>query len=194
MSLLVRVILCCVMLVPSVLSGQDEYESTEPHYHWPEYPPFSPGSWAWPTAGFWHFPSFYQNYGTVPRNTQPSYSQPPPTIIVFAPASTPPVYERQKIVTSPTPSPTAAGHSQAPVPPKTPPAESDQQQGSPVYLIALKEGVIRRAISYSVEGKVLHYVDHEGLAKEVPLDRVDLAFSAALNRQRHVPFHLPADE
>jgi hypothetical protein len=30
---------------------------------------------------------------------------------------------------------------------------------SPLYLLALKDGVIRDALSYSVEGKVLHYVD-----------------------------------
>ena len=59
---------------------------------------------------------------------------------------------------------------------------------------ALKGGVIRAALSYSVEGKVVHYVDLDHTAKEVPLDRVDRAVSSELNRQRGAPFQLPPDE
>ena len=61
-------------------------------------------------------------------------------------------------------------------------------------MLALKDGVIRDALSYSVEGKVLHYVDLDRTAKDVPLDRVDRSVSAELNRQRGVPFHLPPEE
>jgi len=64
--------------------------------------------------------------------------------------------------------------------------------GSPIYLIALKDHTIRAAISYSVTGNTLHYVTMEHEAKEAPLDSVDRAFSAQLNRERHVPFQLPA--
>jgi len=35
-------------------------------------------------------------------------------------------------------------------------AGSKSQQESPLYLLALKGGVIRAALSYSVEGKVVH--------------------------------------
>jgi len=73
-------------------------------------------------------------------------------------------------------------------------ARSKSQQGSPLYLLALKGGVIRAALSYSVEGKVVHYVDLDHTAKEVPLDRVDRAVSAELNRRRGAPFQLPPDE
>ena len=63
MRVLVHALFCCALLVPSLALGQNESELAEPHYHWPEYPPFSPGSWAWPPVGWWHFPLFYQNYG-----------------------------------------------------------------------------------------------------------------------------------
>lgn len=179
MRVLVHALFCCVLLVPPLALGQNESELAEPHYHWPVYPPFSPGSWAWPTSGWWHFPPFYQDYGYSQQ--YPSPTQAPQTIIVFPPAPALPSYGETRL-------------SQTRVLPKESAAESKPQQGSPLYLIALKDGVIRPALSYSVEKKVLYYVDLDGTAKQVPLDRVDRTLSAELNRQRRVPFHLPPDE
>jgi hypothetical protein len=55
-------------------------------------------------------------------------------------------------------------------------------------LLALKDGVIRDALSYSVEGKVLHYVDLDRTAKDVPLDRVDRSVSAEFKPPTRRPF------
>ena len=63
-----------------------------------------------------------------------------------------------------------------------------------LYLIALKKGVIRPALAYWVEGKVLHYVDLDRAVQDVPLDQVDRTRSVELNRERRVPFYAPADE
>jgi hypothetical protein len=63
--------------------------------------------------------------------------------------------------------------------------------GPPIYLIATKGHVIRAAAAYWVEGSILHYVtlDHE--ARTVPLEDVDRALSAQLNRERRVQWSLP---
>jgi hypothetical protein len=63
--------------------------------------------------------------------------------------------------------------------------------GSPIYLIALHDGVIRAAASYWVNGSMLHYVTVDHTEKTVPLAEVDRGLSAQLNRERHVQFSLP---
>jgi hypothetical protein len=63
--------------------------------------------------------------------------------------------------------------------------------GSPIYLIAFKDHVIRAAISYSVNGNTLHYVTPEHEDKQTSLENVDRGFSIQLNRERHVAFQLP---
>jgi hypothetical protein len=64
--------------------------------------------------------------------------------------------------------------------------------GSPVYLIAFNDHVIRAAVSYFVDGRTLHYVTLEREERQVPIDTVDRALSLQLNRERQVPFQLPA--
>jgi hypothetical protein len=64
--------------------------------------------------------------------------------------------------------------------------------GSPVYLIAFNDHIIRAAVSYFVDGRTLHYVTLEREERQVPLDTVDRALSLQLNRERQVPFQLPA--
>jgi hypothetical protein len=175
MRILVRAILCLSLLVPSFLMADSESNATEPHYHWPEFPPFNPGSWAWPTTGYWYLPSFDRNYVSAPPPS--SAAQPaPPTIIVFPP-------------------PAAAAPPQAPAPvaPAPSAANASAPQGSPIYLIALKNHAIRAAMSYSVENNVLHYVDLERAAKDVPLDQLDRPLTVELNRQRRVQFRLPPE-
>jgi len=63
--------------------------------------------------------------------------------------------------------------------------------GSPIYLIAFQDHVIRAAASYWVEGKTLHYVTLQHEEKQSPLDSVDRNFSMQLNRERHVQLQLP---
>jgi hypothetical protein len=63
--------------------------------------------------------------------------------------------------------------------------------GSPIYLIAFQDHVIRAAASYWVEGKTLHYVTLQHEEKQTPLDSVDRGFSMRLNRERHVQLQLP---
>ena len=64
--------------------------------------------------------------------------------------------------------------------------------GSPIYLIAFTDHTIRAAAAYWVDGSTLHYVTLEREEKQAPLDTVDRAFSQQLNRERQVPFQLPA--
>ena len=177
----VWVIICCILLFASVVLAESD---CEPRYHWPEYPPFSPGSWAWPTAGGWELPQSCQNYGIAPATTEPP---PPQVIVVYPPLAAPPVRANQNIMgNSVSLSPPAASV------PNTPAAASPQL-GSPLYLIAQKDGVIHAARSYGVDGGVVHYIDLDGTRKDVPLDRVDRTQSAELNRERHVEFHLPPE-
>jgi hypothetical protein len=61
----------------------------------------------------------------------------------------------------------------------------------PVYLIAMKDHVIRAAAAYWVDGVTLHFVTLEHEERRVPLDTVDRGLSLQLNRERHVVFALP---
>jgi len=61
---------------------------------------------------------------------------------------------------------------------------------SSVYLIALQNKEIHAALAYWVEGGTLHYLDTDHKEKQAPLDAVDRDFSAQLNRERNVPFHI----
>jgi len=72
-----------------------------------------------------------------------------------------------------------------------PSAGGSQSSGSPIYLIAFKDGVIRAAASYSVEGNTLRYVTLQREERQAPLDTVDRNLSLQLNRERRVSFQLP---
>jgi hypothetical protein len=63
--------------------------------------------------------------------------------------------------------------------------------GSPIYLIATKDQVIRAAASYWVDGNILHYVTLQREEKQVPLDSLDRSLTLQLNRERRVPIQLP---
>jgi hypothetical protein len=62
---------------------------------------------------------------------------------------------------------------------------------SPIYLIAFKDQMIRAAISYTVSGGTLHYVNLQHEEKQVPLDTIDRDLTIRLNRERRVSFQLP---
>src|SRR5262249_15122084 len=122
-----------------------------------------------------------------------NYVQPPQTIIIFAPPAAP-VYATDEIVTPQQRSSRQKfSRSQSRVPPNMLAAESNLQQGPALYLFALKNGVIRPALDYWVEGRILHYIDLDRAEKDILLDRVDCVRSVQLNRQRGVALHLSTD-
>ena len=159
------VILCSILLFPYTIWAEND---CEPRYHWPEYSPFSPGSIAWLNAGWWELPPSCQPYGVVPAGPAPGSA--PQVIIVYPAVIAAPMQANQSLA-----------------------ATQPSEPRSPLYLIALKDGVIHAALSYRVDGRTLHYTDFDGARKEVSLDQVDRGLSEELNRQRHVPFHLPLE-
>jgi hypothetical protein len=72
-----------------------------------------------------------------------------------------------------------------------PVAQPAATNSSPIYLFAFQDHVIRAAISYSVEGRTLHYVTLEHEAKQAPLDSVDRSLTTQLNRERRITLTLP---
>jgi hypothetical protein len=70
-------------------------------------------------------------------------------------------------------------------------AESSAPSASPIYLIAMKDGIIRAAVAYWVNGATVHYVTMEHQEKQAPLAQIDRSLSQQLNRERHVHFSLP---
>ena len=58
------------------------------------------------------------------------------------------------------------------------------------YLIAFRDGTIRAAIAYWVDGDTLHNVTRDR-QELIALDGVDRTFSEKLNRDQRVQFHLP---
>jgi len=71
------------------------------------------------------------------------------------------------------------------------PAAPSGPIASPLYLITFRDGAIRAATSYRVDGKVLHYVTLQHEEKQAPLDSLDRALTLQLNRERRVSLQLP---
>jgi hypothetical protein len=82
------------------------------------------------------------------------------------------------------------------VPPSTAatlPTQPALTDGEPIiFLIALQDHVIVPAIAYWVQGNTLHYISLDGAAHQVSLAQIDRDFSKQLNRERNLPFPLPA--
>jgi hypothetical protein len=72
------------------------------------------------------------------------------------------------------------------------PATGRAYSGSPIYLIAFNDKVIRAAAAYWVDGSTLHYVTLEHEERQAPLNTVDRSLSLQLNSERRIPFQLPA--
>src|ERR1035437_6421240 len=68
----------------------------------------------------------------------------------------------------------------------------DLSGAAPIYLLAFTDHVIRAAAAYWVDGKTLHYLTLEYEQKQGRLETVDRDLSLQLNRERRVPFSLPA--
>jgi hypothetical protein len=58
--------------------------------------------------------------------------------------------------------------------------------GSPIFLFAMRDGVIRAAASYWVQNGMLHYVTLQRKEETVPLGQIDRQLTGQLNRERHV--------
>ena len=113
--------------------------------------------------GFYDYPGYYYNAGA-------SYAPAPATTVVYPP----------QIQATPA-TPNAGSQS----------GESASAGGSPIYLIAFSDHVIRAAAAYWVDGRTLHYVTLQREEKEASLDTIDRQFTLQLNRERRVPFQLP---
>jgi hypothetical protein len=61
-----------------------------------------------------------------------------------------------------------------------------------IFLIAFQDHAILPALAYWVQGDTLHYISLTGAPNQVNLALVDRDFSRQLNRERRVPFALPA--
>jgi hypothetical protein len=76
-----------------------------------------------------------------------------------------------------------------------PPTEQRQPETratrSPVYLIALNNGIIWMAVAYWSEDGNLHFITTKNERKQIPFSQLDRSLTDQLNRERHVTFHLP---
>ena len=80
-----------------------------------------------------------------------------------------------------------------------PPAAAASQQAPPladdqptIFLIAMQDNAIIPVIAYWVQDGTLHYISLKGEPHQVSAEQVDRDFSKQLNRERNVPFALPA--
>ncbi|HTW65103.1 MAG TPA: hypothetical protein VME17_10830 [Bryobacteraceae bacterium] len=70
-------------------------------------------------------------------------------------------------------------------------APQAQKYEEPLYLLAMRDGVIRAVLAYWVNGAEVHYVTMDHVQKETPLTSIDRGLSERLNRERNVTFSLP---
>jgi hypothetical protein len=150
---------------------------------------FGLGYYPWYGYGYW--PGYWGGYYSYPYGysypVASDYNPPPQVTVVYAPPSQP-AYNSYA-------PPAQGGYDQYGQPIGTAPAPAEsaapEQGRSPIYLIAFKDHSIQAAESYSANGNTLLYVTLEHQEKRAPLDSVDGALSAQLNRERHVAFTLP---
>ncbi len=130
-------------------------------------------------------------YANDPFYNYPYYPAEPNITVIGAPAQPAPPVVIQSYVPAPAP-PQPVHSSIKEYEPGEPPREVARgTSGSEIYLLALKDGVIRAALAYWVEGDTLHYVGTDRKNHQVALTSVNRDFSAQLNRERRVPFRLP---
>jgi hypothetical protein len=147
--------------------------------YWPYGWGFSAGYYSWPSYYAW--PSYYDwgysypAYGAYSPGVNVVYAAPSPTpavTTVYVERARPALREYDEF-----------GQERRPAV-----AEGAE---APLYLIALRDGVIRAAVAYWVDGDTLHYVTGQKEQKSVRMDAVDRELSLQLNRERRVPFRLP---
>jgi hypothetical protein len=143
-------------------------------------------------------------YNPGPLDAQPYQQQAPqsPAVVInqdFQPEVVHPQVRDYSNVALPQPAgqPEPGGQPAPPGPPAispqpqpgAPPPADDQQA---TYLIAMRDRTIYLAIAYWVQGDTLNYVTVDGKQNRVSLSLVDRDLSRQLNRERNVPFRLPA--
>jgi hypothetical protein len=141
--------------------------------------------WGYPWLGYYDYPYDYYPYDYAPQTyTYPAYSSPNVTVVY-------PQGQQQAapIIYNNIAHPVTRSYDQY-----GQELESSGSSGpasSPIYLIALKEGVIYPATSYQVEGSALHYMTLDHKDKQVALNLIDRGLTLELNRERRVPMNLP---
>lgn len=141
----------------------------------------------WPDYGYYDYGyPYYDSYA------YPAYQSSPNVTVVYPSQGQPNYYSQTARPVSHAYDEYGQEVNPAPANSGTAPSGSaSSAAASPIYLIAMKDGVIRAAASYWVNGQTLHYVTMEHLEKQVPLSEIDRGLSQQLNRERRVQFQLP---
>jgi hypothetical protein len=152
-------------------------------YHSYGYGGYYGGFFGYPSFGYSYWPGYY-DYGYSPYVYYPYSYDPSPNVTVIYPV------------------PAQAAPATASAERANPVVRQYDEYGqeikpsasgaAPIYLLAFTDHAIRAAAAYWVDGKTLHYVTLEHEQKQAPLDTVDRDLSLQLNRERRVPFSLPA--
>lgn len=144
------------------------------------------GGWGWSVGAGWGWPdsSYYSDYSTPVYQTQTQ-----PNVTVVYPQQSQPAYVERA-----TPAIHEYDQYGQPTGQYGQPAggSASGSSGSPIYLIATKDGSIHAALSYSVNGSSLSYTTIDHQQKMVSLDQVDRSLSERLNNERRVTFSLPS--
>ena len=80
---------------------------------------------------------------------------------------------------------------QAPAPPSASAERPPRPAGSPVYLLAIKDGTVWAARAYWIEDSTIQLLTVRDERKSITADQVDRALTEQLNRDRGVEFRLP---
>ena len=145
--------------------------------------PYSPG-WNY---GYSYWPGYY-DYGYSPYGYSPYSYDPSPNVTVIDPA---PAQAAPGRVYAERANPVAGQYDQYGQEVKSS-AEPPAGGAAPIYLLAFTDHTVRAVEAYWVDGKTLNYMTLDYEQKQAPLDTVDRALSLQLNRERRVPFSLPA--
>jgi hypothetical protein len=144
---------------------------------------YSPGYYGWP---YWN--NF--TYGTAPY-AYPYGSGPAVSVVtVPGPTETGPVISITNGFAAPDKrGGSAEGHIEKRA--NEQPQPKNQPLRSPIYLIAVTEGTIWAALSYSVEDGKLNFITTRGDRKSLPLSEIDRALTTELNAQAGIIVRLP---
>lgn len=148
------------------------------------------------------YPVFYGGYYYdpsvgAPQQPAPGYSYTDPNAYSYgytdngAPSQSPVVIMNQSFRPD-TPNPIMRDYSNTPLPETAPNPSGRPDDQATIYLIAMKDHTIFATVAYWVEGDTLSYITVEGTQNRASLSLVDRDFSAKLNADRNVEFHLPA--
>lgn len=147
-------------------------------YGWPY--AYYPYDWGWDYSDYYDYSPYVSSYyPSYAYNTSPNV-----TVIYPAQQTVAPAYSTQV-------QPVVRSYDQYGQEVRPQASAPSAASGSPIYLIATKDQLIRAAASYWVSGNTLHYVTLQRQEQQVALDTVDRALTMQLNRERRVSFQLP---